>query len=88
MKNQLFFILLFSILFPDGLKKNGVSHQALTKKAGKNEWYIAIDYDVSKLLKRWDSSLGKNVKRWLNYFHFPAPTIRIAPKLEFYPLFL
>ena len=35
MKNQLFFILLFSILFPDGLKKNGVSHQALTKKAGK-----------------------------------------------------
>ena len=83
-------------IFPDwlnlaigfGLDDSQYLDENLTKKGGKNEWYIAIDYDVSKLLKRWDTSLGKNVKRWLNYFHFPAPTIRIAPKLEFYPLFL
>jgi hypothetical protein len=59
-----------------------------TKVGGNNEWYIALDYDVPKLLKKWNSPTGKKVKHWLNYFHFPAPTIRISPKLELYPLFL
>jgi hypothetical protein len=52
------------------------------------EWYIALDYDIPKMLKSWDSPIGKKVKHWMNYFHLPAPTIRISPKLEFYPLFL
>ncbi len=59
-----------------------------TKIGGNNEWYIALDYDVPKMLKKWNSPTGKKVKHWLNYFHFPAPTIRISPKLELYPLFL
>jgi len=59
-----------------------------TKTGGNNEWYIALDYDIPKILKRWNSPTGKKVKHWLNYFHLPAPTIRISPKLEFYPLFL
>ena len=59
-----------------------------TKAGGNNEWYIALDYDVPKILKKWNSPIGIKVKHWLNYFHFPAPTIRISPKLEFYPLFL
>ena len=59
-----------------------------TKTGGQNEWYIALDYDIPKMLKKWDSPSGKKVKHWLNYFHLPAPTIRISPKLEFYPLFL
>ena len=59
-----------------------------TKTGGQNEWYIALDYDIPKMFKKWDSPTGKKVKHWVNYFHFPAPTIRISPKLEFYPLFL
>ena len=59
-----------------------------TKVGGNNEWYIALDYDVSKMLKKWDSSTAKIVKHWLNYIHFPAPTIRISPKVQFLPLFL
>ncbi|MBC8266814.1 MAG: DUF2279 domain-containing protein [Flavobacteriales bacterium] len=59
-----------------------------TKMGGNNEWYIALDYDIPKLLKKWNSPTAKKVKHWLNYFHFPAPTIRISPKTEFYPLFL
>ena len=59
-----------------------------TKTGGHNEWYIALDYDAPKMLKIWNSPTGKKIKHWLNYFHFPAPTIRISPKLEFYPLFL
>ena len=59
-----------------------------TKTGGNNEWYIALDYDIPKMLKNWNSPTGNKVKKWLNYFHLPAPTIRISPKLEFYPLFL
>ncbi len=59
-----------------------------TKTGGENEWYVAFDYDIPKMLKRWNSPTGIKVKHWLNYFHLPAPTIRISPKLEFYPLFL
>ena len=59
-----------------------------TKTGGQNEWYIALDYDIPKMLKKWDSPTGKKVKHLVNYFHLPAPTIRISPKLEFYPLFL
>ena len=59
-----------------------------TKMGGNNEWYIALDYDIPKMLKGWDSPIAKKIKHWLNYFHFPAPTIRISPKTEFYPLFL
>ena len=59
-----------------------------TKMGGNNEWYIALDYDIPKMLKRWNPPIAKKIKHWLNYFHFPAPTIRISPKTEFYPLFL
>ena len=58
------------------------------KTGGQNEWYVAFDYDIPKMLKRWNSPTGTKVKHWLNYFHLPAPTIRISPKLELYPLFL
>ena len=60
----------------------------LTKAGGNNEWYIALDYDVPKILKNWKSPTAKKIKYWLNYFHLPSPTIRILPKLEFYPLYL
>lgn len=60
----------------------------LTKTGGNREFYIAFDYDLQKIFKNWDSPVGKKVLHWLNYMHFPAPTIRISPKFEFYPLFI
>ena len=59
-----------------------------TKTGGKNEWYVALDYDIPKMLKNWNTKVGQKVKNWLNYIHFPSPTIRISPKVEFYPLFI
>jgi hypothetical protein len=59
-----------------------------SKKGGNNEWYISFDYDIPKLLKKLDSPNAKKIKKWLNYFHFPAPAIRFSPKLEFYPFFI
>jgi hypothetical protein len=71
-----------------GLDDTQYLNEKNTKTGGNNEWYIAFDYDVPKMLKKWNSPVGKKVKHWLNYIHLPAPTIRISPKLEFYPLFL
>ena len=59
-----------------------------TKVGGKNEFYIALDYDIPKLLKSWSSPSAKIIKHWLNYFHLPSPTIRLSPNFTFYPLFL
>ena len=71
-----------------GLDDTQYLNSQSTKTGGKNEWYIALDYDIPKILKCWDSATGKKVKHWLNYIHFPAPTIRISPKMTFYPIFL
>ena len=71
-----------------GLDDTQYLNENNTKMGGNNEWYIALDYDIPKMLKKWNSPTGKKVKHWLNYIHLPAPTIRISPKLEFYPLFI
>ena len=71
-----------------GLDDSQYLNRHNTKTGGKNEWYIALDYDVQKVLKKWDSRAAKKIKKWLNYFHFPSPTIKISPQLEFYPLFI
>ena len=71
-----------------GLDETQYLDEHNTKMGGDNEWYISLDYDIPKILKKWNSPVVKKIKHWLNYFHFPAPTIRIYPKTEFYPLFL
>ena len=71
-----------------GIDESQYLNENNTKIGGKNELYIALDYDIPKIFKRWDSPTAKKIKYWLNYIHFPAPTIRVAPKLDFYLLFL
>ena len=58
------------------------------KRGGNNEFYIALDYNIPAMLRKWEHPVYKSIKKWINYFHFPAPTIRISPKVEWYPLFL
>ena len=62
--------------------------QNTTKVGGKNEFYIALDYDLKQVLKKWNTPTAKRIKHWLNYIKFPTPTIRITPSLEFYPFFM
>ena len=71
-----------------GLDDSQYLNENNTKMGGSNEWYIALDYDLPKMFKSWDSPIAKKIIYWLNYIHFPAPTIRIAPKTDFYFLFL
>ncbi len=59
-----------------------------TKLGGHNEWYLAFDYNIEKLFLKWDTPAMRKIKKWINYFHFPAPTIMISPRMKFYPLFI
>ena len=62
--------------------------EAIRRWGKKNEIYIALDYDMLQVLKKWDSPRAKKWKHWLNYIKLPAPTIRLSPELEFYPFFM
>ncbi len=52
---------------------------------GYSEIYIAIDYDLLKV----DTGLDilNRIIRTLNYIHFPAPTLRVKPRVKFYYLY-
>ncbi|MDP6853658.1 MAG: DUF2279 domain-containing protein [Candidatus Marinimicrobia bacterium] len=71
-----------------GLDNTQFLNNTNTKTGGNLEYYIAIDYNTTRLLKNWDSSFGKKVKNILKYIKLPAPTIRISPSFEFYPFYL
>ena len=58
-----------------------------TKVGGNNEFYIALDYDLKRVLKRWDTPTAKRIKHWLNYIKIPAPAILFSPEAKFYPIF-
>ena len=38
-----------------GLDDTQYLDESFAKTGGKNEWYLALDYDINKLLKTWDS---------------------------------
>ncbi len=71
-----------------GLDDTQYLNEYNSKDGGNNELYIALDYDLKRVLKRWNSPTAKRIKHWINYFKIPAPAIRISPSIELYPIFL
>ena len=58
------------------------------KIGGLNEFYISLDYDLKKIVSKWNNPYAKKIIRWLNHFKFPAPTIRLGPEFKFFPFFI
>ncbi len=54
------------------------------KGNGDREIYLSLDIDMTKL--PGDGELLHSIKHLLNYFHFPAPTIRLTPTVIAYGL--
>lgn len=55
----------------------------ITQKAyGDIELYIAFDYDLQQIKTR--HRFFQRVLYYLNFIHFPAPTIRLTPKFAFH----
>jgi hypothetical protein len=53
----------------------------------KLAWYLSLDYDMTKL---WpESSVGflNFIRRSFDYWHFPAPAVRLYPEPRFFILF-
>jgi len=76
----------FKSVWPDFLGiALGVGVQDLEHSGGQLQWYVALDYDLTKL--PGDSGFLKAVKEGLNFIHLPSPAIRISPSVILYGLY-
>ena len=73
-----FFSKFFNIAF--GYSVKGI-HPPIDRES---EWYVALDYDFEAI--PIEGSFARSVFHVLNYFHFPSPMIRVAPKFISYGL--
>ena len=76
------------VAFGFGLNDKQYLDKESRKIGGRNEFYIALDYNIPKLLSRYNTPLANSIKHWMNYIKLPSPTIQISPSFEFYPFFL
>ncbi len=53
----------------------------------KLAYYIALDYDLSKVIPESNIGILNFIRRALEYWHFPAPAFRIQPDPRFFILF-
>lgn len=67
-----------------GMSVKGASHKSGSQTAYA-EWYLALDYDLRKL--PGNSDFMKKLKKILNFYHFPAPAVRISPSGIWYGLY-
>jgi hypothetical protein len=63
----------------------GMGVRDLENNGGQLEWYIALDYDLTKL--PGDSGFLKALKEGLNLIHLPSPAIRFSPSVILYGLY-
>lgn len=61
----------------------GLSAERLNGKgSGNHEIFLALDYDLTKIPVK--SKTLRRAFHYLNHLHFPAPTIRITPRVRLY----
>lgn len=73
-------------VWPDFLEiALGLGVRDLEHSGGQLEWYVALDYDLTKL--PGDSGFLKALKEGLNFIHLPSPAIRISPSVILYGLY-
>ncbi len=67
-----------------GLSLKNANHQTGGSQAYR-EWFISLDYDITKLPGNTD--FLKKLKKILNFYHFPAPAVRVSPSGIWYGLY-
>lgn len=67
-----------------GMSVKNASHKSGSTTAYA-EWYLSLDYDLRKL--PGNSDFMKKLKKILNFYHFPAPAVRISPSGIWYGLY-
>lgn len=72
------------IAFALGMSIKNASH-VLGSQNAEAQWYISLDWDVNQLPGK--SDFMKKLKKILNFYHFPAPAVRISPSGIWYGLY-
>ena len=67
-----------------GLSLKNASHGTGSTNAYR-EWFLSFDYDLTKL--PGDTPFLKKLKKILNFYHLPAPAVRISPSGVWYGLY-
>ncbi|MCX7877840.1 MAG: YfiM family protein [Ignavibacteria bacterium] len=67
-----------------GMSVKNSSHKSGSTKA-YTEWFLSLDWDIRKLPGK--SDFMKKLKKILNFYHFPAPAVRISPSGIWYGLY-
>ena len=67
-----------------GLSIKNASHLNGSTNAYR-EWFISLDYDITKLPGK--SPFMVKLKKILNFYHFPAPAVRVSPSGIWYGLY-
>ncbi len=70
--------------FAFGLSVKNASHVSGSTHAYR-EWYLSLDYDITKL--PGNTEFLKKLKKILNFYHFPAPAVKISPTGVWYGLY-
>ncbi len=52
--------------------------------SGNHELFIGLDWDFEAL--PGEGKFWKTIKRWLNFYHFPAPAVKVYPNVVWYGL--
>jgi hypothetical protein len=72
------------LAFALGMNIKDASHVTGSTNA-ETQWYISIDWDITKLPGKSDFMV--KLKKILNFYHFPAPAVRISPSGVWYGLY-
>lgn len=72
------------LAFALGMSLQDASHVTGSQNA-KIEWILSLDWDVNQLPGK--SDFMKKLKKILNFFHFPAPAVKISPEGIWYGLY-
>ena len=67
-----------------GMSVKNASHRTGSTYA-YSEWFLSFDWDIRKL--PGDSDFMKKLKKILNFYHFPAPAVRVSPSGIWYGLY-
>ncbi len=65
----------------------GHNLDAIVYKDRTLSYYIALDYDLSKVIPESSIGIINFIRRALEYWHFPAPALRLHPNPRFFILF-
>ena len=73
------------LAFAVGMSIKNASHQPGGSTNAVVEWFLSLDYDLTRL--PGNTPFLIKLKKILNFYHFPAPAVRVSPSGIWYGLY-